>query len=89
MRKIHYLLSLIFISFSALAQHADHVYPLATNPALVQIARQKASERITPPPPFIIKTVKLPFLDDFSKPSPVPDTNLWINGGVYANFTYP
>src|SRR6185312_778221 len=89
MRKVHYLILFVFICFTTLAQHADQLRPLGSNPVLVQIARKKAAERITPPPPFIIKNLKLPFLDDFSKPSPVPDTNLWQNGGVYTNYTYP
>jgi hypothetical protein len=89
MHKVNYGLLFILLSFSCFAQqHADRLSPLITNPALVQIARQNAANRITPPPP-VIKVLGLPFLDDFSQPSPFPDTAKWLNGGVYTNYTYP
>jgi len=90
MHKVNYFLLFIFVPFCIHAQvHFDHLSPLGTNPVLVQIAKQNTVNRITPPPPNPIKVLKLPFLDDFSKPSPFPDTALWINGGVFTNYTYP
>src|ERR1700727_1979288 len=90
MHKVNYLFLFILIPLSAFSQgHSDHLSPLGTNPALVKLTRQNAANRITPPPPHPIKVLKLPFLDDFSKPSTFPDTAIWINGGVFTNYTYP
>lgn len=91
MRKITLSLLTAFLSlYAAAQQHYDHITPLGSNPVLVQLAKQKANEKIGPPPPVIIKVLSLPFLDDFSKPSPYPDTALWLSGGgVYTNYTYP
>src|SRR5581483_372818 len=89
MRRLYYLFFTFLTPAIALAQqHADYMVPLMSNPVLTELAKQRAKDRITPPPP-VIKTVQLPFLDDFSKPSYVPDTNLWVNGGVFTNYTFP
>lgn len=91
MRKITFAFSALFLSLSALAQqHYEHITPLGSNPVLVQLAKQRATDKIGPPPHINVKVLKLPFLDDFSKPSPYPDTALWMpGGGVFTNYTYP
>ncbi len=78
---------------SSFAQHADKIVPLKTNPVLTSLAHENARKRglhkITPPPPNPIKTIGLPFLDDFAKSSPYPNPKLWQNNQVTVNYDYP
>ncbi len=73
--------------------HADRVVPLHTNPVLTSLARKKSQtikvHKITPPPQNPIKTVGLPFLDDFAKSGPYPNPKLWQNNNVFVNNSYP
>jgi hypothetical protein len=64
--------------------HSDHIVPLHTNPMLKHAAGQKNTKRA------MSSTMNtLPFLDDFSKPGPYPDSSKWTDKNVYVNYNLP
>jgi hypothetical protein len=93
MPNIKYLILSLFITGYAFGQPGDRIKPLHTNPVLTAHCKQAKKlhkfDKITPPPGNPVKTISLPFLDDFSKPGPFPDPNLWQNNNVFVNYTYP
>jgi len=90
MYKITRLVLLFILPLSLAAQqldpgHHDHLAPLHSNPVVMQAAKQLAAQ------PHIKKAMSmsmdtLPFLDDFSKPGPYPDTGHWVDRNVYVNY---
>lgn len=95
MKRISYLALLILVPFSLMAQlvdpnHHDHIAPLHSNPIVALAAKQAtANPHNKRAQAIAIDTVQLPFLDDFSKPGPYPDTTWWIDKNVYVNFNMP
>lgn len=94
MKLKHILLyfSLFVFPFSFLygQQHDDHLVPLRTNPSLVNYtnqARKAHSLTWRLLSDSIVDT--LPFLDDFSRGGPYPDTAFWMDNAAYINNTYP
>jgi len=87
--KIRLTLILFIFCGSLMAQ--DHIGPLHSNPQLriaynkAMIANKKAVKRTT----ASHSSVTLPFLDDFAKPGPYPDTNWWLDSNVYVNYNLP
>src|ERR1017187_7378112 len=66
----------------------EMLVPLQSNPVVSkhfnQIIRQHAK-----PAAASISNDTLPFLDDFSKLGPYPDSTKWIEHSVYINRTFP
>ena len=66
--------------------------PLHTNPILVQKWNEQKKQKSVYIAPSIYDTLNIdtaPFLDDFSKLGPFPDTALWLDNFVFINRDYP
>jgi len=74
---------------SIICAQTENLTYLHSNPVVsghYQAAFKK--HHIIPPPPPIPNDT-LPFLDDFSKPGPYPDSTKWMDRNVYINNTFP
>ena len=66
--------------------HRDHIAPLHGNPMLKRANGQLSRNNKR----AMSSTVNtLPFLDDFSKPGPYPDSSKWTDMNVYVNYNLP
>lgn len=80
------LFFLLFIGFAATAQEV--ISPLSSNPVLIEQYAKRPSN-YSNARMASVAPLALPFIDDFSKPGPWPDTSKWIDDNVYVNATFP
>jgi hypothetical protein len=77
-------LFLVTIALSASAQ--EYIAPLGSNPVLTEQFEKKNDHSASR---TAITLLTLPFIDDFSKGGPWPDTSMWIDDNVFINGTFP
>lgn len=88
MYRIGYFAFLFIFPLSLLAQ--DRLVPLHSNPIVRQAALHSfAGQNKRPQRIMSVGMDTLPFLDDFSKPGPYPDSSKWIDKKVYVNYGNP
>ncbi|MCK5856509.1 MAG: T9SS type A sorting domain-containing protein [Bacteroidales bacterium] len=81
------IIILSFLLVFSLAKAQEQIVPLSGNPTLIntkQVSQQstKTHKKGTTP------AIKLPFIDDFSKPGYFPYKNLWEDSYVFINKSY-
>lgn len=79
MQRILILISSIFLVSGLFAQ--EHLIDVSGITPVVEEPSTKAA--------IVSDTLHPPIFDDFSYYATTPDASVWINGGVYVNYTYP
>jgi hypothetical protein len=90
MRNPYILISIIpyFLwCISSLSFSQEVLTDLTVNPILLKKYNERKTERSHHKPST--SSLSLPFLDDFSKEGPYPDTYLWLDSNVFINRDYP
>ena len=89
--KISIVICLLLLS-NLLFSQGLMVVPLATNPVLIHKwndIKNNKSVRRSPSRFDTLNLNNIKFLDDFSKPGPLPDTTFWLDNTVFINRDYP
>jgi hypothetical protein len=90
MRMKNRSLLLLFLFVSALAANAqEYITPLDGNNTLREKFDKHVQARAAMRTTAAALPLALPFLDDFSKGGPWPDSTKWIDDNVFINATFP